>query len=41
MALSYPEESDILKAVMAPHGLDEYPKYPVNFGNVVALTCME
>jgi hypothetical protein len=33
--------TDILKAVVAPHGLDEYPKYLVNFGNVIAFTCME
>jgi hypothetical protein len=33
--------TDILKAVVAPHGLDKYPKYLVNFGNVIAFTCME
>jgi hypothetical protein len=36
-----PDMADILKAVVAPHGLDEYPKYLVNFGEVVAFTCME
>jgi hypothetical protein len=33
--------TDLLKAVVAPHGLDEYPKYLVNFGSVIAFTCME
>jgi hypothetical protein len=33
--------SDILQAVVAPDGTDGYPKYLVNFGRVVAFTCME
>ncbi|HEX8472800.1 MAG TPA: hypothetical protein VF666_02085 [Pyrinomonadaceae bacterium] len=36
-----PDGADNLKAVIAPHGLDEYPKYLVNFGNVIAFTCIE
>ena len=32
---------DTLRAVVAPHGLEGYPKYLVNFGNVIAFTCME
>lgn len=37
-------ESDgagILKAVVMPKGIDDYPKYIVNFGVVIAFTCME
>src|SRR2546423_1150155 len=33
--------SDLLKAVVAPDGIDAYPKYLVTFGNVIAFTCME
>ena len=36
-----PDGTDILKAVIAPDGLDEYPKYLVNFGNVIAFICRE
>jgi len=36
-----PDGTDILKAEVAPHGSGEYPKYLVNFGNVIAFTCME
>lgn len=36
-----PDGTDILKAVVSPHGLDVYQKYLVNFGNVIAFTCME
>src|SRR5687767_9195011 len=32
---------DILMVMVAPAGLDEYPKYLVDFGRVVAFTCME
>lgn len=34
-------ETDILKAVVAPKGIDAYPKYVVNFGQVIAFTCFE
>lgn len=30
-----------LRAIVAPHGIDKYPKYLVNFGEVIAFTCME
>lgn len=30
-----------LEVVVAPNGIDRYPKYIVNFGNVVAFSCME
>lgn len=30
-----------LEVVIAPAGIDQYPKYVVNFGNVVAFSCME
>lgn len=30
-----------LEVVVSPHGIDRYPKYIVNFGNVVAFSCME
>lgn len=33
--------SDILNAVVAPHGIDSYPKYLINFGEVIAHTCFE
>ena len=33
--------TDLVKAIVAPLGVDAYPKYLVNFGNVIALTCME
>lgn len=33
--------TDILKAVVAPTGIDTYPKYLVNFGKVIAFTCFE
>ncbi|HSK74020.1 MAG TPA: hypothetical protein VK892_20135 [Pyrinomonadaceae bacterium] len=35
------DEADILKAVVAPQGIDVYPKYLVTFGRVVAFTCFE
>lgn len=35
------DKRDILKAVVAPHGIDNYPKYLVNFGNPIAFTCFE
>ncbi len=34
-------ESDEICAIVAPTGIDQYPKYIVNFGEVVAFTCME
>ena len=30
-----------LEVVVAPFGIGTYPKYVVNFGNVVAFSCME
>lgn len=30
-----------LEVVVAPFGIDSYPKYVVNFGNVIAFSCME
>ena len=30
-----------LEVVVAPYGIGTYPKYVVNFGNVVAFSCME
>ena len=36
-----PDGADIVKAVVAPHGIDRYPKYLVNFGEALAFTCME
>ncbi len=30
-----------LMAIIAPHGIDKYPKYIVNFGEAIAFTCME
>jgi hypothetical protein len=30
-----------VKAVVAPDGVDKYPKYLVNFGEVIAFTCFE
>ena len=35
------DETDILKAIVAPQGIDVYPKYLVNFGRVIAFTCFE
>lgn len=32
---------DAATLVVAPHGIDEYPKYIVRFGKVVALLCYE
>lgn len=31
----------LMSAVVAPKGIDLYPKYRVHFGEVVAFTCME
>jgi len=33
--------ADILKLVVAPYGLNGYPKYLINFGSVIGFTCME
>lgn len=35
------DEGDVLKAIVAPNGTDRYPKYLVDFGRVVAFSCME
>jgi hypothetical protein len=36
-----PEQQSSLMVIVAPQGIDEYPKYIVNFGEVIAFTCME
>jgi hypothetical protein len=41
LAAGRPDWADIVKAVVAPHGIDRYPKYLVNFGQAIAFTCME
>jgi hypothetical protein len=33
--------TDILTAIVAPHGVGLYPKFLVQFGEVVAFTCFE
>ena len=35
------DETDILKIIVAPKGIDAYPKYLVTFGEVIAFTCFE
>jgi hypothetical protein len=35
------DEADILKAIVAPKGIDAYPKYLITFGEVIAFTCFE
>ncbi len=35
------ERADVVKAIVAPNGIDEYPKYIVDFGMVVAYLSME
>ena len=32
---------DVLSLVIAPHGIDKYPKYLVRFSSVIAYTCRE
>jgi hypothetical protein len=32
---------DCVSALVSPSGIDEYPKYLVHFGDVIAFTCME
>lgn len=34
-------KTDIVKAVVAPYGVDQYPKYLVDFGEALAFSCME
>ena len=36
-----PGGADLLQAIVAPFGIDRYPKYLIDFGNVIAFTCME
>ena len=31
----------LTNAIVAPHGIDKYPKYIVRFGEAIAFTCME
>ena len=35
------DEADTLKAIVAPKGIEVYPKYMVTFGEVIAFTCFE
>ncbi|MBX7054890.1 MAG: hypothetical protein K1X36_08035 [Pyrinomonadaceae bacterium] len=35
------EPSYTVEVVVAPSGIDSYPKYVVDFGNVIAYSCME
>lgn len=30
-----------IEVVVAPHGVDRYPKYVIEFGDVIAFSCME
>jgi len=42
VVMTGPEVKECLvEVVVAPHGLDRYPKYVVHFGEVVAFSCME
>jgi hypothetical protein len=41
IASDHEDSGDSLKAIVAPHGTVRYPKYLVDFGDVVAFTCME
>ncbi len=41
LVITQPEGGVILKAIVAPSGTDQYPKYLVNFGHFIAYTCME
>lgn len=34
-------ETDLISVVVAPNGIDEYPKYLVQFGEVVKYSCYE
>jgi hypothetical protein len=34
-------DGDFLSAIVAPEGIDKYPKYLVKFADVIAFTCME
>jgi len=34
-------ESDLLTVIVAPEGIDEYPKYLVHFGDVIEFNCYE
>lgn len=35
------DKYNVLKVLVAPLGIDEYPKYLLDFGQVIAFTCME
>ncbi len=35
------DKYNVLKVLVAPSGIDKYPKYLMNFGQVIAFTCME
>lgn len=34
-------QAEILRAIIAPRGIDSYPKYLINFGEIIAHTCFE
>ena len=36
-----PDWADRVRALVAPNGVDQYPKYLVDFGEALAFTCME
>jgi len=35
------DKYNVLQVLVAPDGIDKYPKYLINFGVVIAFTCME
>ncbi len=35
------DETDLVTAIVAPHGIDAYPKYLVSFGTVIEFNCYE
>ncbi|MCA1588891.1 MAG: hypothetical protein LC734_00590 [Acidobacteria bacterium] len=42
IVVTEPIDSEVsVNAIVAPGGIDQYPKYYVRFGKVVAFTCME
>src|SRR5215203_4504841 len=41
LIITKPDGTDIVKALVAPDGTDRYPKFLVDFGEVIAFTCME
>jgi len=35
------DKYNILKVLVSPSGIDKYPKFLINFGQVLAFSCME